>query len=60
MSHGPFLQFTNLGVQDAVAKGKNSMKKISGLRNPADVLTKPKDRTELGRLLYRVGARFFS
>ena len=46
--------------EDAVAKGRISMKRMSGLHNPADVLTKPKDRTELGRLLCHVGARYVS
>ena len=46
-----------LWVQEAVAKGRISMKQISGLHNPADVLTKPKGRTELGRLLSYVGVR---
>ena len=49
-----------LWVQDAVAKGRISMKKKSGVNNPADVLTKPKDRTELGRLLNHVGTRYVS
>ena len=49
-----------LWVQDAVAKGRISMKTVSGVNNPADVLTKPKDRTELGRLLNHVGARYVS
>ena len=49
-----------LWVQDAVVKGRITMKKISGLYNPADVFTKPKDRTELGRLLNHMGARYVS
>ena len=49
-----------LWVQEAVAKGRISLKKISGVHNPADILTKPKDRTELGRLLCHVGARYVS
>ena len=47
-----------LWVQWAVAKGRIAVKKISGHLDPADVLTKPKDRTELGRLLSYVGARY--
>ena len=34
------------------------MKKISGHYNPADIPTKPKERTELGRLLGYVGAKY--
>ena len=49
-----------LWVQEAVAKGRIVMKKISGHYNPADVLTKPKERTELGRLLSYVGAKYIS
>ena len=44
-------------TQEAFAKGRIAMKKISGHYNPADILTKPKERTELGRLLGYVGAK---
>ena len=47
-----------LWVQEAVAKGRIAMKKIIGHYNPADIITKPKERTELGRLLGYVGAKY--
>ena len=34
------------------------MRKIPGLQNPADILTKPKERRELGRLLAKVSAYY--
>ena len=47
-------------VAALVAKGRVVMKKISGHYKPADVLTKPKERTELGRLFSYVGAKYIS
>ena len=47
-----------LWVQEAVSKGRIRMKKIPGFHNPADILTKPKERRELGRLLAKVSAYY--
>ena len=47
-----------LWVQEAVSKGRIRMKKIPGFHNPADILTKPKERRKLGRLLAKVGAYY--
>ena len=47
-----------LWVQEVVSKGRIRMKKVPGLQNPADVLTKPKERRELGRLLAKVSAYY--
>ena len=47
-----------LWVQESVSKGRTRMKKIPGFHNPADILTKPKERRELGRLLAKVSAYY--
>ena len=47
-----------LWAQEAVSKGRVRIKKIPGYHNPADILTKPKERHELGRLLANVGAHY--
>ena len=47
-----------LWVQEAVAKGRISIKKVSGVWNPADVLTKPKGLDDFKRLLGIVGGQY--
>ena len=45
-----------LWLQDAVRKQRVAIGKIEGTKNPADVVTKPKSREDIARLLDVVGA----
>ncbi len=47
-----------LWVQEAVARGRIAVKKVDGVWNPADLLTKGKTYLEFARLLKQVGAEF--
>ena len=50
------VQVRELWLQDAVRKSRVSIGKIEGTKNPADVVTKPKSKEEIARLLEAVGA----
>lgn len=46
-----------LWVQQMVKEKWIVLCKVKGTENPADILTKPKNRTEMAELLMKVGVR---
>ena len=50
------VQVRELWLQDAVRKQRVVISKIEGTKNPADVVTKPKSKEYIARLLEAVGA----
>ena len=51
------LEVKMLWIQEAVGRGVITLRKVDGKLNPADILTKPKGRYEIGEQLGRIGAQ---
>ena len=51
------LEVKMLWIQEAVGRGVITLRKVDGKLNPADILTKPKGRHEIGEQLGRIGAQ---
>ena len=47
-----------LWIQEAVAQGRFEIKKVKGVDNPADVLTKPLSQLAICKLLAQCGVKF--
>ena len=54
------IELKYLWVQEAVGRGRITLKRVAGVGNPADHLTKPMALREYAGVLQKLGARFIN